>query len=256
LKTAEVHQKAEPWRVRVHAIRFLKSRSILGLITHLIFCAIISAMVAWGFYASSLSWFKEHKSEEKVTALRLVDAFVTHYSAIRSQLGADAPVPASFRAHSIEMFSRGSDADFSLRWVGREGMAIKTPPADAEMAATIEAFAANPEAKPISKFLTLDGRLTFRTIYPSVAREQSCVAQSIMANAIRVIPFISASLNLAKNRTSTSKRIAWEAGQLLGFGRSFALVGRCRRKVRSTFNTGSAVQGLPPPLRATSGQTS
>jgi len=47
------------------------------------------------FLFFSLNWFKEHKSSEKIIALQLVDAFVTNYSAIRSQFGKDAPVPAS-----------------------------------------------------------------------------------------------------------------------------------------------------------------
>src|SRR5262245_3447738 len=124
--------------------RFLRSKPGRGFTLYLAFCAVLSAAVGYGFYYSSLTWFKEHKAEEKVVALRLVDAFVTSYSAIRPKFGADAPVPATFRAHSIEKFNQqaGSDADFRLRWVGREGREIATPPADAGMAATIEAFAA------------------------------------------------------------------------------------------------------------------
>jgi diguanylate cyclase (GGDEF)-like protein/PAS domain S-box-containing protein len=157
--------------------RFLATKSGLGLLLHLALCAALSAAIGCGFYYSSLSWFKAHKSEEKVTALQLVDAFVTNYSAVRSKLGGDAPVPATFRAHSIELFDgmRGSDADFRLRWVGRKGRAIKTPPADAEMAAAIERFAATPNPKPESEFVTVGGQLEFRTLYPSVAHEQSCI---------------------------------------------------------------------------------
>ncbi|MGO4869908.1 MAG: diguanylate cyclase domain-containing protein [Roseiarcus sp.] len=157
--------------------RFLASKSGLGLLLHLAFCAALSAAIGCGFYYSSLSWFKEHKSEEKVTALQLVDAFVTNYSNVRSKLGADAPVPAEFRARSIEMFdkARGSDVNSRLLWVGRQGMAIKTPPADAQMAAAIDALAATPDPKPDSEFVTVDGQPMFRTLYPSVAHEQSCV---------------------------------------------------------------------------------
>jgi hypothetical protein len=80
-------------------------------------CAVLSAAVACGFYYSSLNWFVAHKSEEKATALRLVDAFVTTYSSVRSQLGGSAPVPATFRAHSIEAFAKqlGGDDVFRLR---------------------------------------------------------------------------------------------------------------------------------------------
>jgi signal transduction histidine kinase len=157
--------------------RFLWSKSGRGFLLHLGFCAALSTVVGSGFYSSSLNWFKEHKSEEKIIALRLVDAFVTNYSAIRSRFGGDAPVPATFRAHSIETFNKqgAPDSDFRLRWVGREGRYIATPPADDKMAKTIEAFATTPSPKPQSEFLPVNGELTFRTVYPSLAREQSCV---------------------------------------------------------------------------------
>ena len=124
--------------------RFMRSRSGRGFFLHLGVCAMLSAAVAYGFHYFSLNWFVEHKSDEKIIALRLVDAFVTNYSAIRSQFGQNAPVPASFRAHAIEAFNkRASDnSDFRLRSVGRPGREIVTPPTDARMAEVIEAFAA------------------------------------------------------------------------------------------------------------------
>ena len=158
---------------------FLRSRSGRGFLLFLGFSAVVSAVVACGFYYSSLSWFKAHKSEEKITALQLVDAFVTNYSQLRAQLGSNAPVPATFRAHSIDLFNtaHGSAQDndfFHLRWVGRQGREIATPPTDAAMAQTIESFAAMLNPKPVSKFLTVDGQSVFRTVYPSLA-EKTCV---------------------------------------------------------------------------------
>lgn len=159
---------------------FLRSKSGQGLIVFVLISALLSAAVGYSFYASSLSWFTAHKSEEKVTALELVDAFVTNYSDIRAQFSPQAPVPATFRAHSIELFDKqhkenGSAAGFNLQWVGREGRSIATPPADEMMARTIEAFATEPEPKAYSEFLTVNGELVFRTVYPSFAHEQSCV---------------------------------------------------------------------------------
>jgi hypothetical protein len=86
--------------------RFVRSRSGRGFLLHVSICAVLSVAVGYGFYYFSLNWFKDHKSSEKITALQLVDAFVTNYSAIRSQFGEDAPVPASFRAHAIEGFQQ------------------------------------------------------------------------------------------------------------------------------------------------------
>jgi diguanylate cyclase (GGDEF)-like protein len=159
--------------------RFTRSRSGRGFLLHLAVCAILSAAVGYGFHYFSLNWFMEHKSDEKITALRLVDAFVTNYSAVRSQFGQSAPVPASFRAHAIDAFNKqrvGDKSDFRLRSVGRPGREILTPPTDARMAEVIEAFAATPNLRPMSELLDINGEQIFRTVYPTVAQEQSCVS--------------------------------------------------------------------------------
>lgn len=157
--------------------RFMRSRSGRGFVLHLGICAVLSVVVGCGFYYFSLNWFKDHKSSEKIIALQLVDAFVANYSAIRSQFGQDAPVPASFRAHAIEAFNKrsGDNSDFRLRSVGMPGREISTPPSDRRMAETLAAFATMPNPKPVSEFLDVGGELTFRTVYPTMAQEQSCV---------------------------------------------------------------------------------
>src|SRR6202045_1469257 len=158
--------------------RFMRSRSGRGFLLHLGLCAALSVTVGYGFYHFSLNWFKEHKSDEKIIALQLVDAFVTNYSAIQSQFGQGAPVPASFRAHAIEAFNKqnGDNSDFHLASVGRPGREILTPPSDVQMARTIEAFAATPSPKPVSELLNVNGEQIFRTVYPTLAKEQSCVS--------------------------------------------------------------------------------
>src|SRR6202048_797295 len=135
--------------------RFMRSRSGRGFLLHLGLCAALSVTVGYGFYHFSLNWFKEHKSDEKIIALQLVDAFVTNYSAIQSQIGQGAPVPASFRAHAIEAFNKqnGDNSDFRLASVGRPGREILTAPTDVQMARTIEAFAATPNTKQVSELL-------------------------------------------------------------------------------------------------------
>ena len=157
--------------------RFFRSKSGLGLTLYLALCAVLAAVVGWGFYYSSVSWFQQHKSQEEVTTLQLVDAFVANYSSLRKQLGPDAPVPATFRAHSIDAFNAktGLGAEFRLSAVGVPGREIVTPPSDAEMATAVAEFARTPNPKPISDWIAIDGRLTFRTLYPSLASEQSCV---------------------------------------------------------------------------------
>jgi len=157
---------------------FARSRTGAGFFKFVLFCALISAAAGYATYVIGLGSYTADKREEKVTALALVDAFVTNYSEIRNQLASDAaPVPATFRAHSIELFNRMRSAEGTLRlvWVGRAECAIATPPADAAMAEAIEAFVAGPNPTPQSRFLALPGGTVFRTVYPSIATQQSCV---------------------------------------------------------------------------------
>jgi diguanylate cyclase (GGDEF)-like protein len=160
------------------SVLFVRSKSGAALLWFLAFSALISAGVAYQFYRSSVESFRAQKADEKTTALRLVDAFVTKYSSLRSELGPNAPVPATFRAQSIDAFNKkiGAENRFRLRWVGRERRYIATPPTDPEMAKTIEAFALLADPKPETALRTIDGRLVLRTVYPSLAREESCVS--------------------------------------------------------------------------------
>jgi len=163
---------------RTAAIAFLESREGFGWIVIATFAAVMAIVAGCGFYEVSLGTYVDNKTDEKGTALELVDAFVSNYSNLRREFGNDgAPVPATFRAHSIELFNRtrGASNAMKLRWIGREGRAIATPPADPKMAATIESFVGRSDPAPVSQFLTIGGEQVFRTVYPSVAREQSCV---------------------------------------------------------------------------------
>src|SRR5258708_8447115 len=135
------------------AWRFIRSRSGRGFLRHLSICAALSVTVGYGFYYFSLNWFKEHKGGEKIIAFRLADAFVANYSAIRSQFGKDAPVPASFRAHAIEAFNKqnGDNSDFRLGSVRRPGRQTATPPTDPPMARTTHTLAATPTPTTVSQ---------------------------------------------------------------------------------------------------------
>jgi methyl-accepting chemotaxis protein len=158
-------------------VRFVRSKAGRILFIYLVLAGVISAAVASFFYTSSLNTFVAQKADEKATTLQLVDAFVTNYSRLRSQFSENAPVPATFRAHSIDTFNKllGENSPFVLRWVGREGRQITTGPVDAGMAAMIEAFTTSADRGPRSALTTIDNRQILRTVYPSLANEQSCV---------------------------------------------------------------------------------
>ena len=156
---------------------FIRSKSGVLIMVFLVLYGAMSAGVATSLYNVTLKTFVAQKAEEKATALELVSAFVTTYSSVRSQLGQNAPVPATFRAHSIESLNKklGPDSPFKLRWVGRQGRHIATPPVDTEMARAIEAFASTADRNPSSELKTINDQPILRTIYPSLATEQSCV---------------------------------------------------------------------------------
>lgn len=157
---------------------FFRSKAGTGFVTFLCLSAVISAALAYGGYYLSRDWFMRSKSEEKITALELVNAFVADYSDDRSNfMTSEAPVPASFRAHAIERFNRTRDASNALRllMVGPAGRQIAIPPADADMAATIRRFGETAKPVPETRFITLDGKVFFRTLFPSLASQPSCV---------------------------------------------------------------------------------
>ena len=157
---------------------FLHSPEGSGWIGILLFSAALAFVAAYGFYQASVRSYVANKTDEKATAEQLVDAFVTTYSHELGQgAGKDAPVPATFRAHAIERFNRSRDGENSLRlsFIGREDRSIVTPPSDTAMAAIIESFANQPKPQPVAQLLTLDGQPIFRTVYPSLANDQSCV---------------------------------------------------------------------------------
>jgi signal transduction histidine kinase len=162
---------------RAAIMSFFRSPEGNGWIGILLFSAALSFVAAYGFYQVSLRAFVANKSDETTTAMQLVDAFVTNYSTVRHQMRKnDAPVPATFRAHSIELFNKARDpgSALRLRWIGREGKAIVTGPSDTAMAATIESFVGKADPLPVLQFLAVDGAPIFRTIYPSIANDQSC----------------------------------------------------------------------------------
>jgi signal transduction histidine kinase len=165
-------------KFRTAVMSFLRSPEGNGWIGILLFSAALSFVAAYGFYQASVRSFVANKSDEKTTAMQLVDAFVSNYSSIRHDLGSEsAPVPSTFRAHSIELFNRSRDVEgaLRLRWIGREGKSIVTPPSDPEMAKIVESFVGKSDPPPVLQFLTVNGEPIFRTVYPSIAHDQSCV---------------------------------------------------------------------------------
>ena len=163
---------------RNQVLAFLRSRIGRSFLVFALLSALLCCGVGYGFYHSNLRWFLINKGEEKITALELVDAFVTEYAGLRNALpSSDAPVPASFRAHAISRFnkSRGVAESLRMKMVGPPGREIATPPGDAATASVIARFATQAAPKPETAFVTVGSETLLRTIYPTAANQQSCV---------------------------------------------------------------------------------
>ncbi len=157
---------------------FFRSRAGMGFLLFALFCALLCVGVGCGIYRMTLAAHIAATGEEKTTALQLVDAFVTDYADLRGHFGAaEVPVPATFRARAIEHFNHMRLGDEVLRidWVGRAGRSIATPPSDTVIAATIESFVGEPFPEPRSSFFAGAAGPVFRTVYPSIATDKSCV---------------------------------------------------------------------------------
>ena len=160
-------------------VTFFRSRPGRGYLAYLAACALLAAVLAFGIYKWNAASYEKSKGEEGLTALQLIEAFVSSYAAVHgwSDTSAATPVPSSFRAAAIERFNHERDpaAQLSLRMVGVSGREIAIPPSDREMAEAVSRFVANKEMASYRATVTFDGRSYLRTLYASLATQQSCV---------------------------------------------------------------------------------
>ena len=157
---------------------FFHSRAGRGFLVFVLLCAGLSAVVGYGIYQSNLRWFVASKTEEKLTALELVDSFFSAYSELRGQFPSEnVAVPATFRAHAIERFNRARDPNETLRLilVGVPGREIRIPPSDPDMAEAVRALAASPDTRPTPRHVVIGDQPFLRTLHPSIANQPSCV---------------------------------------------------------------------------------
>jgi signal transduction histidine kinase len=165
-------------RLRSATSSFMHSPEGNGWIGILLFSAALAFVAAYGFYQISVRSFVANKADEKATAEQLVSSFVTTYSTIRGQDGMGAaPVPSTFRAHAIDQFNKARDGQNALHlsFIGREGKAVATQPSDPNMAKIIESFVDQASPQPVAQLLSLGGQPVFRTVYPTLANDRSCV---------------------------------------------------------------------------------
>src|SRR3546814_21058109 len=103
---------------------------------------------------------------------------VANYTEVRSAtLDAEAPVPATFRAHAIDRFNAARDGDHQLYldWLGVPGRDIAQAPQDPATAEAIDHAAATGQPAPRSAWLDDAYRTPFRTLAPPLARPHAPV---------------------------------------------------------------------------------
>ncbi len=157
---------------------FLRSRAGRGFLFFVSASALLAAAIGYGLYHSNLRWYEASKTEEKLTAMELANAFFLSYSEIRSRyLGEEAPVPESFRAHSIERFNQERDPKEGMRLilVGVPERQIRIAPVDSDMTRAIREMMASSERKPTARRVMIDGQPFLRTLHASIAARPSCV---------------------------------------------------------------------------------
>ena len=158
-------------------LAFARSRIGAGFALFVLFSAILSALLAYGGYRLRVEAYVANERAEKMTALRLVDAFTTDYAEIVGGLDRPAPVPANFGAHAIERLNAKREGEIlPVMAMGRAGRALATPPPDPALAEVIEAFAREEHPTPRADLFATDHGTVFRAIYPAVASVTSCVS--------------------------------------------------------------------------------
>ena len=146
-----------------------------------VFCvvsALLSAVLGYVSYLSTINNFMRDKVHENQTAFELVEAFVATYSRVT----ADAPpgqfsLPQTFRAHAIGAFNqfRGADEAMTMALVGVPSRELSATAPDADSAATLREMAAAKKPALREYFIDSPTGPVLRTIYPSIASQQSCV---------------------------------------------------------------------------------
>ena len=159
--------------------RFMRSRSGRGFLLHLGVCA---ALVRDGrlrvllFQPGLVRGAQEQRKDHRAPAGRRLCHQLFGRSARNSEK------TRRFRRRSGPMRSRPSTSRTAtipiFAWLPSAARDARssTPPTDARDGPTIEAFAATPNPKPVSELLDVNGERMFRTVYPTLAREQSCVS--------------------------------------------------------------------------------
>lgn len=139
----------------------------------------VGAIVFAIFFFSVSMWeYSRTEARARSEVVRFASAFVTTYANHRSD---EMPLPAAFRRQGLEVFVDVHDdghgyAPLTVRVPGTPGLELRVVEEDARLATLISILAQNPDLPMIEEHRIEQGRVIARSIFPSVARSETCVS--------------------------------------------------------------------------------
>lgn len=155
----------------------------LGLYGHTKWFAFLAALVV---AAGAGLWYhtvkRDNYIERGITDAQALLAFTASYVGTYTDVMAghnvpDAPVPATFRARALAKYNAGEGKYFRDRiaMVGIPGHEVSTRAEDSQLRERLVEMDSHQTPMRYSEVVELGGRATLRTVFPSIANNQSCV---------------------------------------------------------------------------------
>jgi hypothetical protein len=145
-----------------------------------VLAAIGAAVVASGYFAISTDQILRIERVEQQHLIDLTNAFTQAYAEERS---ADAVVPATFRRIGMDHFTAGArqstgtgEAATVMRMPGMPGFELQTVEDDERIRAYITGLSQAEASTRIQEVRLEDEKFVARTVVPSIASNESCVA--------------------------------------------------------------------------------
>ena len=140
--------------------------------------SIVTGLIA---YKAGTTLLKNEKAQASKAILGLSGAFVETYAQyLALYLPEEAPVPASYRAkvnHTFNQKSQSSQKDqISISMVGIPGKEIKTRAYDQALEIQLKNLDSMDSYSANSDFITKGNHTFFRSVFPSIATNVSCVS--------------------------------------------------------------------------------
>lgn len=140
--------------------------------------AMTGAVAGFSINALGKQSYLAAMTHEAETMLELTSSYVAAYSGVKGiHDGVSMPVPAEFRATASDLFNKKQVTGERLmaKMVGVPEREIVTPPDEALMVEELLLMMSSSNPLKISELIHFKGEPVLRSMFPSIASEQSCV---------------------------------------------------------------------------------